>query len=86
MSTWDERMTPRPKPPKMVLVRTLWTMTRLPKQADHGSDLRARERRVHVDNDPNNLVDSLLSREGDLPLTFWADELKAILLGQGWVE
>jgi hypothetical protein len=31
MSTWDERMTRRPKAaPKMELVRTLWTMTRLP--------------------------------------------------------
>ena len=42
--------------------------------------------RVHVGSDATNLVDSLLSREGDLLLTFRADELKAVLVEQGWVE
>jgi hypothetical protein len=33
-----------------------------------------------------NLLDSLLSRDGDGPLQFRADELKAVLLEQGWAE
>ena len=90
MSTWDERMTPRPKlAPKLVLVRTLWTMTRLPNKPITAAlyDVESgRELRVHVGSDPNNLVDSLLSRDGDLPLTFRNDELKAVLLEQGWDE
>ena len=90
MATWDERMTPRPKPaPKLMLVRTLWTMTRLPNKPITAAIYEVesgRELRVHVGNDPNNLVDSRLSREGDDPLEFRADELKAVLLEQGWVE
>jgi hypothetical protein len=88
VSTWDERMTPRPKPaPKLELVRTLWTMNRPPNKPMTAAlyELKSgRELRVHVGSDPNNLVDSLLSREGDLPLTFRADELRAVLLEQGW--
>jgi hypothetical protein len=70
-NTWDDSMTPRPKAaPKMVLARTLWTMTRLPNKpitaAIYGME-SGRELRVHVGIDPSNLFDSLLSRDGDHP-------------------
>ena len=50
-------------------------------RTDAGLELRV----VNGDN-PNDLYDSLLSRDGDAPLEFRADELKAVLTEQGWTR
>jgi hypothetical protein len=71
----------------MELARALWTMTRPPNKPITAAiyDVESgRELRVHVGTDPNNLVTSLLSRDGDGPLEVRANELRAVLLEQGW--
>jgi hypothetical protein len=41
-----------------------------------------RELRVHSGPDVDNLLDSLLSRDGDVPLEFRATELRAVVARQ----
>jgi hypothetical protein len=42
--------------------------------------------RIHRGADADDLIDSLLSREGGPPLTFRADERMAALLEHRWVQ
>ena len=91
-------MTPQPKAqPKMELARVLWTMWKSrDERSVFGPDRSVtaaiyvtdagRELRVHYGANINNLLDSLLSREGDAPLEARADHLRSILREQKWSE
>ena len=77
------------QPARLELVRTLWTMTKPEKkpitaaiyQTEIGLELR-----IHRGADADDLIDSLQSRQGELPLTFRADERMSALLEHGWAQ
>jgi hypothetical protein len=87
MATPEPRLARRePRLPRLLLARTLWTLTKAPA----GSVMAAiyitdtgRELRVTA-GDAAQLLDSLLSRSGDEPLERRAAELRQRLESHGW--
>jgi len=79
----------RPDPAAPTLLRHLWTMTKPGKKPITAAIYQrtaGRELRIHRGADADDLIDSLLSRGGELPLTFRADERMALLLEHGWMD
>jgi hypothetical protein len=88
---WSKAKMPvgkRPDPPAPRLMRHLWTVRKSePDRSITAGVYRnpyGRELRIHWGERPDNLLDSLLSRTDDAPLEFRANELRAVLLEQGW--
>lgn len=88
---WSKVKTPvqkRPDPPAPQLMRHLWTVRNSsPDRSITAGIYRneyGRELRIHWGERPDNLLDSRLSRTDDAPLEARANELRAVLLEQGW--
>ena len=83
------RFSPPTPPPRLEHVRDLWQLHRPQKpqailtaaifQTDTGLELR-------IGFSLTNLIHSQLSRTGDDPLSERAEDLRLVLLGQGWIE
>jgi hypothetical protein len=77
----------RHQPPRLKLVRMLWTMTSTSRKPIRAGIYRTEvghELRVYVGGNENNLIESLLSRAEDHPLEVRAQELRLMLEEKGW--
>jgi len=76
--------------PKLKLLRTLWTMHRARPQSTVTAAIwqteTGHELRVIYNDDPDNMLDTVLSRTGDAPLEQRATDLRGVLASQGWTE